>query len=463
MSKKYPFDNMLLYNSDKYCRQIASINHGKNAKYFIETLGCQMNEADSEQLAGMLTDMGYSETEDISSADIIVINTCCVRENAEFKLYGHIGELKALKQNNKDLLIVLCGCMMQQSHVVDKIKKSYKQIDIVFGTHNRQEFPKLLFDRINKGKKVYDIWEESIGIAENVPVKRKSAVTAYVPVTYGCDNFCSYCIVPYVRGREHSRHPESIKNDIVKLAAEGIKEITLLGQNVNSYNFGMGFADLLYYISDIRGIERIRFMTSHPKDLSDNLIKAMAEIPEICSHIHLPLQSGSSRVLQQMNRKYTKEQYLILIDKIRASVKDVAISTDIIVGFPGETEADFKETLEVYEKAGFDFAFTFIYSKRTGTPAAKRPDQIPDELKNQRFARLVALVNAMTSASNIRDENKVLQVLAEGKSRTDRTVMTGRTSSNKIVNFKCDNDFTGHLINVKIKKGHTWYLEGEKI
>ena len=422
-----------------------------------------MNEADSEQLAGMLTDMGYSETEDISSADIIVINTCCVRENAEFKLYGHIGELKALKQNNKDLLIVLCGCMMQQSHVVDKIKKSYKQIDIVFGTHNRQEFPKLLFDRINKGKKVYDIWEESIGIAENVPVKRKSAVTAYVPVTYGCDNFCSYCIVPYVRGREHSRHPESIKNDIVKLAAEGIKEITLLGQNVNSYNFGMGFADLLYYISDIRGIERIRFMTSHPKDLSDNLIKAMAEIPEMCSHIHLPLQSGSSRVLQQMNRKYTKEQYLILIDKIRASVKDVAISTDIIVGFPGETEADFNETLEVYEKAGFDFAFTFIYSKRTGTPAAKRPDQIPDELKNQRFARLVALVNDMTSASNIRDENKVLQVLAEGKSRTDRTVMTGRTSSNKIVNFKCDNDFTGHLINVKIKKGHTWYLEGEKI
>lgn len=422
-----------------------------------------MNEADSEQLAGMLTDMGYSETEDISSADIIVINTCCVRENAEFKLYGHIGELKALKQRNGDLLIVLCGCMMQQSHVVDKIKKSYKQIDIVFGTHNRQEFPKLLFDRINKGKKVYDIWEESIGIAENVPVKRKSAVTAYVPVTYGCDNFCSYCIVPYVRGREHSRHPESIKNDIVKLAAEGIKEITLLGQNVNSYNSGMDFPDLLYYISDIRGIERIRFMTSHPKDLSDNLIKAMAEIPEMCSHIHLPLQSGSSRVLQQMNRKYTKEQYLMLIDKIRASVKDVAISTDIIVGFPGETETDFNETLEVYEKAGFDFAFTFIYSKRTGTPAAKRPDQIPDELKNQRFARLVALVNDMTSASNIRDENKVLQVLAEGKSRTDRTVMTGRTSSNKIVNFKCDNDFTGHLINVKIKKGHTWYLEGEKI
>ena len=460
---KYPSDNMLLYNADQYCRKIASINYGKNAKYFIETLGCQMNEADSEQLAGMLTDMGYSQAEDISSADIIVINTCCVRENAEFKLYGHLGELKILKQRNKELLIVLCGCMMQQSHVVDKIKNSYKYVDILFGTHNRQEFPELLFDCINEKKKIYEIWEESRGIAENVPVKRSSTITAYVPVTHGCDNFCSYCIVPYVRGREHSRHPEMIKKEIIQLASEGIKEITLLGQNVNSYYCGMDFPGLLHYISDIEGIERIRFLSCHPKDLSDDLIKAMVEIPKMCSHIHLPLQSGSNKVLQQMNRKYTKEQYLMLIDKIRASIKDIAISTDIIVGFPGETEEDFNETLEVYEKAGFDFAFTFIYSKRTGTAAAKRPDQIPEDIKDTRFARLVALVNDMTLASNIRDENKVLQVLTGGKSRTDRSVMTGRTSSNKIVNFKCDNDFTGHLVDVKIKKGHTWYLEGEKV
>ena len=308
---------------------------------------------------------------------------CCVRENAEFKLYGHIGELKTIKQANKDLIIVICGCMMQQTHVVEKIKKSYKFVDIVFGTHNRHELPRLLYKRISEKKKIYEVWENSKGIAENVPIERKSRITAFVPITYGCDNFCSYCIVPYVRGREKSRDPKMIKKDIMKLASEGIKEITLLGQNVNSYSYEMDFSELLHYISDIPYIDRIRFMTSHPKDLSDNLIKAMKDIPKMCSHIHLPLQSGSTNVLKQMNRKYSKDDYLVLINKIKQSIEDITISTDIIVGFPGETEEEFEETLDVYRKAGFDFAYTFIYSKRNGTPAANRQDQISDDIKNK--------------------------------------------------------------------------------
>ncbi|NLF35971.1 MAG: tRNA (N6-isopentenyl adenosine(37)-C2)-methylthiotransferase MiaB [Clostridiaceae bacterium] len=447
----------------EYCHNVAVFNRGKNLRFHIQTLGCQMNEADSEQISGMLIQMGYTFIEDIEKADLIIINTCCVRENAEFKLYGHIGELKILKKTNKNLITIVCGCMMQQKHVVEKIKNSYKYIDIVFGTHNRHELPKMLLSRLSTGKKVYEIWEDNKGIAENVPVERKNNISAFVPITYGCDNFCSYCIVPYVRGRETSRDPEKIKQDIIDLSQKGIKEITLLGQNVNSYNYGMDFSKLLYYSSDVPGIERIRFMTSHPKDLSDNLIKAMAEIPSICNHIHLPLQSGSTEVLKQMNRKYTKDDYISLVSKIKMAIPEISISTDIIVGFPGETEYDFNETLDVYKKTGFDFAYTFIYSKRTGTPAAKRIDQIDDDVKGKRFKRLVDLVNEMTLSSNVKDENKILKVLVEGKSRTDDKIMTGRTESNKIVNFRCDSDFTGKIVNVKIIKGHTWHLEGEKI
>ncbi|MFA5342112.1 MAG: tRNA (N6-isopentenyl adenosine(37)-C2)-methylthiotransferase MiaB [Clostridia bacterium] len=461
--RKNSADCIIFDEQAEYCHRVSSMNRGLNLKYYIETLGCQMNEADSEQISGMLIQMGYSQISDILSADLIVFNTCCVRENAEFKLYGHIGELKAIKQTNKELIIVICGCMMQQPHVVEKISKSYKYIDIVFGTHNRHEFPMLLYRRLTQNRKIYDIWNENKGIAEEVPIERKSRISAFVPITYGCDNFCSYCIVPYVRGREISRDPGNIKMDILKLSKDGIKEITLLGQNVNSYYYNMDFSELLHYISDVPSIDRIRFMTSHPKDLSDNLIKAIKEIPNMCHHIHLPLQSGSSSVLKQMNRKYTKDDYLLLIDKIRNSIKDITISTDIIVGFPGETDSDFEETLSVYKKAGFDFAFTFIYSKRTGTPAANREDQIPEEIKNIRFSKLISLVNEMTLKSNINDENKVFQVLVEGKSRTDDAIMTGRTRSNKIVNFKSNADFTGKLINVKIVKGHTWHLEGEII
>ena len=318
-------------------------------------------------------------------------------------------------------------------------------------------------EEISEKKKIYEVWENSKGIAENVPIERKSRITAFVPITYGCDNFCSYCIVPYVRGREKSRDPKMIKKDIMKLASEGIKEITLLGQNVNSYSYEMDFSELLHYISDIPYIDRIRFMTSHPKDLSDNLIKAMKDIPKMCSHIHLPLQSGSTNVLKQMNRKYSKDDYLVLINKIKQSIEDITISTDIIVGFPGETEEEFEETLDVYRKAGFDFAYTFIYSKRNGTPAANRQDQISDDIKNKRFAKLITLVNEMTLKSNINDESKIMQVLVEGRSRTNDTMMTGRTRGNKIVNFKCEADCTGSLIDVKIIKGHTWHLEGEMI
>lgn len=462
--QKQDFVDCLTFEEQiEYCHQVANINHGKNPKYFIETLGCQMNHADSEQISGMLMHMEYMPTGNMEQADLIIFNTCCVRETAEFKLYGHIGELKALKQANKKLVTVVCGCMMQQKHVVERIIKSYKQIDIIFGTHNRHEFPKLLYKRLKENKKVYDIWEDSKGIAENVPIERQNGISASVPITYGCNNFCSYCIVPFVRGREISRDPALIKQDIVDLSKKGIKEVTLLGQNVNSYYYDMDFAKLLYHISDVPNIERIRFMTSHPKDLSQDLITAMSEIPTVCSHIHLPLQSGSSKVLQQMNRKYSKEDYLSLVGRIRETIPNIALSTDIIVGFPGETDEDFEETLDIYRQAEFDFAYTFIYSRRTGTPAAKRDDQISTDIKNERFKRLSVLVKQMTQKSNREDENKILKVLTEGKSRTDDSIWTGRTESNKIVNFKGDADFTGKLVDVKIIKGHIWHLEGESI
>lgn len=448
-------------NQIEYCNEVISLNRGKYPKFYIRTLGCQMNEADSEQLMGMLIEMGYQPWDKIEEADFIIFNTCCVRENAEQKLYGHIGELKALKSKNKNLITALCGCMMQQEHVVEKIKNSYHYIDIVFGTHNRYRLPELLHKRLTGSKRVFEIWEDNKGIAENIPVARQDKISAFVPITYGCDNFCSYCIVPYVRGREVSREAKSIRKDIEELAKEGVKEITLLGQNVNSYNSSMNFPQLLHYLSDISGIERIRFMTSHPKDLSVELIEAIRDIPSLCKHIHLPLQSGSSSVLKMMNRKYTKESYLSLISLLKEEIPHISISTDIIVGFPGETEEDFLETLDTYEKVGFDFAYTFIYSKRTGTPAAIKKDQVPDDTKSERFNRLIDLVNRLTEESNKEDENKILKVLVEGKSKTDPSYYTGRSESNKIVNFKADKDFTGTIVDVKIIKAHSWHIEGE--
>lgn len=440
---------------------------GKPMLYYIETFGCQMNENDSERLSGMLSEMGYSESSNRKESDLVIFNTCCVRENAEQKVYGHLGALKKLKENNPNLIIAVCGCMMQQKEVVDHIKKVYKHVDIVFGTHNLYRFPELLNSAINSSNTVIDVWESTGSIAENMPISRKENLKAWVTVMYGCNNFCSYCIVPYVRGRERSRSLEDIKNEVVKLAGDGCKEITLLGQNVNSYGkdleSGITFADLLKELNKVEGIERIRFMTSHPKDLSDELILAMRDCEKVCEHLHLPVQAGSTRILEEMNRRYTKEQYLELVNRIRQQIPGIALSTDIIVGFPGETEEDFKETLDIVEKARYDMAYTFLYSKRTGTPAAKNPNQVPDEVKKERFDRLLELQNNISRQVNDELLGKELEVLVEGLSKSSKTTYTGRTRENKIVNFKGKPELVGKLVKVRIETIQTWSLLGRLI
>ena len=372
--------------NDKYTEET-----GKKKKYFILTMGCQMNAHDSEKLSFMLTDMGYEQTETENEADFILYNTCCVRENAEEKVYGRLGYLKHYKESNKDITIALCGCMMQQETVIAKIKKTFKNVDIVFGTFNIYKLPSLMLTNMETGETVFDIWQEHGEIMEDFESIRKIPFKASVNIMYGCNNFCSYCIVPYVRGRERSRRPDDILKEVKKLASEGVKEIMLLGQNVNSYGKTLeepvSFAKLLRMINKVEGIERIRFMTSHPKDLSDELIEAMRDCDKVCNYLHLPVQSGSSAVLEKMNRRYTKEQYLTLVDKIKKAIPDILISTDIIVGFPGETEEDFLETLDVVDKVGYSTAFTFLYSKRTGTPAAVMENQIPEEVAKERFNR----------------------------------------------------------------------------
>ncbi|HEY8500874.1 MAG TPA: tRNA (N6-isopentenyl adenosine(37)-C2)-methylthiotransferase MiaB, partial [Clostridia bacterium] len=415
------------------------------------------------KLAGMLEEMGYVKVSEGEPADIVIFETCCVRENAEEKIYGHLGMLKPPTGKSKSIIAVT-GCMMQQPHVVEKIRKSYRHVDIVFGTHNLHAFPELLYKRLVTGKRVFDIWDAEGETVEGAPAARADRVKAWVNIVLGCNNFCSYCIVPYVRGRERSRRKEDIISEVEKLAELGYREITLLGQNVNSYgnDLGMkdGFASLLYALNDVRGIERIRFMTSHPKDLSDSLITAMKELPKLCEHIHLPFQSGSSRILKEMNRKYTKEHYLNLIDKVRAAIPDIAFTTDIIVGFPGETEEDFMHTLDVVEKVRFDQAFTFLYSKRAGTRAAELDSQAPEDVKKERFARLLELQNAITNEINLEYEGKSVEVLVEGKSRQNSSMYTGRTRKYKLVNFSSDKDLTGQLVNVEIIKAWPFWLEG---
>ena len=440
---------------------------GNPVRYHIETFGCQMNENDSERLSGMLSEMGYSQCFKRSESDLIIFNTCCVRENAEQKVYGHLGALKKLKEQNPNLIIALCGCMMQQPHVVEHIKKTYRHIGIIFGTHNLYKFPQLLNTALETKKTVIDVWDSTGSIAENMPITRKEDLKAWVTVMYGCNNFCSYCIVPYVRGRERSRSMSEIKNEVVKLAQEGCKEITLLGQNVNSYGKDLEgdytFAGLLRELNGVEGIERIRFMTSHPKDLSDDLIFAMRDCEKVCRHLHLPVQAGSTRILEEMNRKYSKEQYLQLVEKVKTHIPGIALTTDIIVGFPGETEEDFAETLEVVERARFDMAYTFLYSKRTGTPAAKNPDQVPEEVKKERFDRLLALQNNISREINEEFLNREVEVLAEGLSKSSKTTYTGRTGENKIVNFKGSPELVGSLVKIKIEKIQTWSLLGKLV
>jgi len=433
-------------------------------KYMIVTYGCQMNEHDSEKMSWLLENMGYEPTENKEESDIIIYNTCIVRENAELKVYGQLGALKDLKNKKPDLIIAVCGCMMQTETARNVVLNKYKHVDIIFGTSSIHKLPQLI-DRHNQtGETIVDVEEENREIVENISANRKYSFKAFVDIMYGCNNFCTYCIVPYTRGRERSRDPKNIIREIEKLAQDGCKEVTLLGQNVNSYgktfDYNFTFADLLREVNKINGIERIRFMTSHPKDLSDDLIRAMAELDKVCEQLHLPVQSGSSKILKSMNRKYTKEDYLRLVEKIRKAIPDIAITTDIIVGFPGETEEDFEETLDLVKKVRYDSAFTFLYSKREGTIAAKKEDQVPEEIKHERFQRLLDTLYPIFYEKNTKYANKVVEVLVEEISKTNREVLSGRTRTGKLVHFKGDESLIGKFVNVKITEPKTFTLEG---
>ena len=436
---------------------------GRPMTYFVKTFGCQMNARDSEKLVGILEQIGYVEGTDEHS-DFIVYNTCTVRENANNKVYGRLGYLQNYKKKNPLMKIALCGCMMQEPEVVENIKKHYKFVDIVFGTHNIFKFAEILCNNIESVSQVIDIWKDTNQIVEDLPVKRKFSFKSGVNIMFGCNNFCSYCIVPYVRGRERSREPKDIIREIERDVADGVKEVMLLGQNVNSYGKNldqpMTFAELLREIEKIDGLERIRFMTSHPKDLSDELIAVMGQSKKICRHLHLPLQSGSSRILKLMNRKYTKESYLDLVDRIRKGCPDISLTTDIIVGFPGETEEDFLETMDVVEKVGFDSAFTFIYSKRTGTPAASMENQVPEDVVKDRFDRLLKLVQQKASEASARFTGSVQKVLVEDVNEHDETMVTGRMSNNLLVHFKGTPDLIGQIVDVHLEECKGFYYIG---
>ncbi|RQD67247.1 MAG: tRNA (N6-isopentenyl adenosine(37)-C2)-methylthiotransferase MiaB [Tindallia sp. MSAO_Bac2] len=436
----------------------------KTLRYNVQTFGCQMNFHDSEKLSAMLQQMGYLETERKEQADLIIINTCCVRENAELKVYGNLGELKRMKQNNPNLVLAICGCMMQQKHVVEKIQRSYPFVDLVFGTHNIHRFPELLNNASQMEGLLVEVWDHEEDIPEDLPVQRKFSSKAFVNIMYGCNNFCSYCIVPYTRGRERSREPEKIIEEVTNLANAGTLEITLLGQNVNSYGKTLDkeidFADLLTLINQIPGIQRIRFMTSHPADFSEKLMDAIANLEKVSPHIHLPVQAGSDRILKAMNRKYTSDQYLKKIELLKTKVPEIAISTDIIVGFPGETEDDFLDTLDLIRKAEYDSAFTFLYSIRTGTPAANMEEQVPDEDKMQRFNRLVELVNEIGLRKNLSLIGKTMPVLVEGISKNNANRLTGRTDTHKLVNFDGPEYYIGKIVPVKITEAKTFSLLG---
>ncbi|MDO4522840.1 MAG: tRNA (N6-isopentenyl adenosine(37)-C2)-methylthiotransferase MiaB [Eubacteriales bacterium] len=429
----------------------------------ITTFGCQMNARDSEKLTGILEDIGYEIVED-ENADFVIYNTCTVRENANQRVYGRLGVLNGYKKKNPEMLIALCGCMMQEQEVVDKLKQSYRFVDLIFGTHNLYKFAELIDSRFSGGHMIIDIWKDTDMIVEDLPVERKYSFKSGVNIMFGCNNFCSYCIVPYVRGRERSRKPLDIVHEIERLVADGVVEVMLLGQNVNSYGKNleepMSFAELLQEIEKIEGLERIRFMTSHPKDLSDELIEVMAHSKKICMHFHLPLQSGSSRILKLMNRRYDKERYLSLVEKLRVSVPNISLTTDIIVGFPGETEEDFLETMDVVRRVRYDSAFTFIYSKRTGTPAAAMEDQVPEDVVKDRFDRLLALVQGISRERTARFTGETLPVLVEEVNDHDASLMTGRLSTNLLVHFPGDASLIGKIVNVKLEECKGFYFLG---
>ncbi len=444
------------------CDYIYNLNYGKQKYALVITLGCVQNENDSEILRGLLTKMGYTMCTDAKQADVVIYNTCAVRENAELKVFGYLGALKSIKAKKPDMLVGICGCMIQQKHIVEKIKKTYPYVDMVFGTHSLYRFPEIMQKALME--KVIDVEDVDGYVVENMPHLRTSSVTATVSVMYGCNNFCSYCIVPYVRGRERSRKHEEIIKEVQELANSGCKEITLVGQNVNSYGKDCGeidFADLLKLVADVDGIERIRFVSAHPKDMSDKLIDTVDSLPKVCNQLHVPFQSGSSKVLKDMNRKYTKEQYLELIGKIKKRIPDVALTADIIVGFPTETDEDFKETMDVVKTVGFDMLFTFIYSKRKGTPAASMEFLNSEENIKRNFNTLIETQAGIVNAINQKLKDKTVSVLVEGFSKTNEKMLTGRTESGKIVNFPGSYELIGKLIDVKITKIATWSLTGE--
>ena len=460
-----------IQEQQKYIDKVNKINLGKNLKYIVLTMGCQLNENDSEKISGMIEEMGYTRTDKIEEADLIAFNTCCVRENAEDRLFGKLGEVKKYKEE-KGTIIAIGGCMMQEKHMVEKLKKSYPFFDIVFGPHTLYKFPEDVYNTLTTRKRIEDILDIDGEIIEGLPIRRDDKIKASVAIMNGCNNFCTYCIVPYVRGRERSRKAEDIIKEIEGLAKQGYKEITLLGQNVNSYmrverekgeDVGQidSFAKLLRKVNEIPGIERIRFISPHPKDFTDDVIEAIRDCDKVCKIIHLPLQSGSSKVLKDMNRKYTKEQYLQLVDKMKNKIPNVAFSTDIIVGFPGETEEDFEDTLDVVKKVCFEQVFMFIYSRRVGTPADKMENQVPEEIKHERFNRLKELVESQIELNNKKFVGTKQKVLVEGKSKTNENMLTGRTDTNKVVNFEGPDELIGKMVDLKIASEHMWYLKGE--
>lgn len=439
---------------------------GRPLTYCLTTFGCQMNEKQSEVVAGIMDEIGYHR-QDNEEADVVIYNTCTVRENANLKVYGRLGHLHSLKDKNPDMKIILFGCMMQEPHVVEKIKKTYPFVNLVFGTHNIFKFAELFYDMQQSEQQIVDIWEGTDQIVEDLPTERNYTFKSGVNIMFGCNNFCSYCIVPYVRGRERSRNPEDIIREIQGLVADGVVEVMLLGQNVNSYGktleHPMTFAQLLTEIEKIEGLERIRFMTSHPKDLSDELIEVMKHSKKICKHLHLPVQSGSTEILKKMNRRYTKEQYLELVRKIKEAVPDISLTTDIIVGFPGETEEDFLETMDVVKKVRYDSAFTFIYSKRTGTPAAAMENQVPEDVVKARFDRLLKEVQSISAEVCSVHEGTTQSVLVEAVNDHDPALVTGRLSNNILVHFPGEKELIGKIVSVRLDACKGFYYIGTRV
>lgn len=461
----------LLNRNDEVVRKIREINdqyyreQARQKKAIIVTYGCQMNEHDSEKLDAMLQEMGYLTVKKLDQADLIIFNTCCVRENAELKVYGNLGRIKHLKTKNKDLVLAVCGCMMQQPHIVEEIKKKYKFVDLVFGTHNLHNFPTLLEETLSGGRQVVEVWDSEGDVIEGLKANRKMDVKAFVNIMYGCDNFCAYCIVPYTRGRERSREASDIIEEIEMLVSRGVREITLLGQNVNSYGKTLSepidFADLLKMVNEIKGVERIRFMTSHPKDISDKLLVTMAACEHVCEYLHLPVQAGSNKILKSMNRHYTREQYLATVKRAKELMPGLSISTDIIVGFPGESKEDFEETLSLMREVGYDSAFTFIYSKRTGTPAAELENQVSEEEKHRRMTELLEMFNPMVKEKIKSYQDQILEVLVESTSKSSDSVLMGRSRQHVTVNFEGDKDLIGKLVKVKATEPKSFSIFGE--